>query len=358
MKQNSIHRHGDVVHSVLDALTDMVKHSRRVDILRSGYYPQDIDAFVSAIVLGCQTSESTKHIRVIIPSLRSVDSQQRKLDLANQQDALHQRDQIKLWRTRICELKDAVGQHIIELRETTNPHLYHLFLGDKYALFGQAWHFTPSMKRSTYISQGTEEFNLAQEDFEKLWSRAKESEGEPMELLHSILFSDIEGFTNRSQSMSPKSIQEMILSHRDIIEDATRLFGGQVVNRIGDAMVVAFQGVGAAVKAALQAQVLVAQRNADNSIVKSKHYQLRIGISTGSVLIISEEGTLMTFDVFGHPVNLASRIQHIAQAGEVIVCGQTQINFKEEGIILEERPEVKVSGVDQMIKIYRAVTKD
>jgi class 3 adenylate cyclase len=80
----------------------------------------------------------------------------------------------------------------------------------------------------------------------------------------------------------------------------------------------------------------------------AKPLQLRIGISTGEV-------TVQANDVFGSAVNLASRVQQIAEPGRVFFTEATFAMLNVQEAPASEVGVVELKGIPQPVKVYQAL---
>src|SRR5687768_13140954 len=125
-----------------------------------------------------------------------------------------------------------------------------------------------------------------------------------------LLMTDVKGSTERQSRSSRREIEEELLRHRALLSPIFQAFGGRTVKTMGDAFLVAFESPTDAVHAAVQVQRALAEQNAStHDPARATH--VRIAISTGEVSV-DDDG-----DVFGEPVNLASRLEGIAEAGTI-----------------------------------------
>ena len=96
----------------------------------------------------------------------------------------------------------------------------------------------------------------------------------------SIIFTDIVGYsklTGQNQSLA----LELLTEHDKIIEPIIKRYDGQIVKRIGDAIVAIFEQATHAAQASVEIQQSLKNRNNRNQ--KSRHIQIRIGIHYGNV---------------------------------------------------------------------------
>jgi adenylate cyclase len=100
-------------------------------------------------------------------------------------------------------------------------------------------------------------------------------------------------------------------THRlELIDPAIAKNRGRIIKTAGDGMLIEFQSVADAVQCAIEIQRRMARRNGD--VPAARWIQFRIGINLGDVIV--EDG-----DVFGDGVNVAARLQELAEPGGICV---------------------------------------
>ena len=95
---------------------------------------------------------------------------------------------------------------------------------------------------------------------------------------------------------------------REFLEPTIAEHRGRIVKRTGDGILIEFSSVVDATRCAIQTQRGMAERNAD--VRADQRIEIRIGIHVGDIII--EEG-----DIFGDGVNIAARLESIAQPGGI-----------------------------------------
>jgi len=164
--------------------------------------------------------------------------------------------------------------------------------------------------------------------------------------LLTIVFVDMQGYTRRSAG---QTIEEMKLFHDQMytfVSEIMQKWNGVMVKSLGDGFMVRFDSPTSAVQAGIEIQRRLDARNAQmmnpDSIVR-----FRIGINTGEVGI-DENG-----DLFGDPVNIASRIQTFADPSDVFISESTYLamNRNEFGAVDLGAQELK--NATREIKIYK-----
>ncbi len=173
-----------------------------------------------------------------------------------------------------------------------------------------------------------------------------------------VLFADVSGFTAMSESMDPELVAELMntLWHR---LDATVVeHGGRVDKHIGDALM-AVWGVDAtaeddaerAVRAALALQVELEQFRVDSG----RDLGMRIGVNTGPVLL-GPIGSTRELTVMGDAVNTASRLEHAAPQGGVLISHDTYRLVRGVFDVTALEP-VRVKGKTEPLKVYAAIVE-
>ena len=118
--------------------------------------------------------------------------------------------------------------------------------------------------------------------------------------LAAIMFTDIVGYTAIMGKDEEKAFS-LLNKNRQIQRPIVEQYGGKWIKELGDGVMASFSTVTDAVNAALKIQ---------EACRRSNEFLLRIGIHLGEVVFEDN-------DVFGDGVNIASRIQAIAEPGEI-----------------------------------------
>jgi adenylate cyclase len=155
--------------------------------------------------------------------------------------------------------------------------------------------------------------------------------GETESLEVTVLMSDVRGYSAIAERTSPSTLARQLGGHRAQMNRAVLAHGGTVMQFVGDAVMAVFGAPTAqpdhadrAVAAARDMHRAQAQVNARWAAEGLEPFPLGIGLSTGEVaaaLLGSEER--MEYSLVGDTVNLAQRLQQLAESGQTVLSGPT-----------------------------------
>ncbi|MEW6684834.1 MAG: tetratricopeptide repeat protein [Candidatus Edwardsbacteria bacterium] len=172
-----------------------------------------------------------------------------------------------------------------------------------------------------------------------------------------ILFGDLSGFTAMSETMDPEQVVEVVNNYFDQMVEIASRYGGHIDKFMGDALMVLF---GAPVvheddplRACLAA---IEMQEAMRAFSREKNFDLplamSIGINSGEVVALNVGSReRMEYTVMGDNVNLASRLEGVAQANEIVIGENTYRQVKGK-IRLKKLPPVKVKGKTRPQNVY------
>ena len=171
-----------------------------------------------------------------------------------------------------------------------------------------------------------------------------------------VLFADLVGFTRLSESADPEQIKNIVDRCFERLAAEVVSYGGQVDKVIGDAIVAIFGAPIAheddaerAVRAGLRMQEQLDLQRAETGL----ELRMRVGINTGEVLV----GALRTggdYTAMGDVVNTASRLQTIAEPGQVVV-GPATYAATARAVRYEPLGALSVKGRDEAVDAWHAV---
>jgi adenylate cyclase len=130
--------------------------------------------------------------------------------------------------------------------------------------------------------------------------------------LAAIVHADLAGFTRMMEGAETRTFRHLKSAQIDVWRPAIVAGGGRMVGTAGDAMLAEFASAVGAVSAAIDIQERMARFN--EALDESQRMMFRVGVHLGEVIVDQEDQ-----NIFGDGVNLAARIQAIAEPGGIAV---------------------------------------
>jgi adenylate cyclase len=126
--------------------------------------------------------------------------------------------------------------------------------------------------------------------------------------LAAILAADVEGYSRLMHS-DEETTMSTLSARRGVVDQLIGEHRGRIANTAGDSVLAEFASVLDAVSCAVEIQKVIAQAN---DIDPDRSMRFRIGINVGDVMV--KDG-----DIFGDGVNVAARIEGLAEGGGICV---------------------------------------
>lgn len=163
--------------------------------------------------------------------------------------------------------------------------------------------------------------------------------------LLAILAADMVGYSKAMEADEAGTIKRLRAIRADLINPAISQRHGTVIKLMGDGALVAFDSVVDAVACAAEFQNTVAARNAE--LPEPERIVFRVGINLGDVALVDG-------DVYGDGVNVAARLEHLAEPGGVMVSGTAYDHL--QGKLdwpLDFAGEQHVKNISRPVRMYR-----
>ena len=180
-----------------------------------------------------------------------------------------------------------------------------------------------------------------------------------------ICFSDLVGFTELTEKMESEELTQLLNHYLTEMSKIAVQYGATIDKYVGDAIVMFFGDpatLGVKEDALACVQMATAMQQRVSELAQEWHdkgietpLRCRIGIHTGYCTVGnfgSEER--MDYTVVGGTVNLASRLEHEAPPGGVLISFETYAHVKDK-LICEERGYVQVKGITRPVATYAVV---
>jgi adenylate cyclase len=161
--------------------------------------------------------------------------------------------------------------------------------------------------------------------------------------LAAILYADVAGYsrlTGDDEDTTHRALSEYL----DLISETINTYHGEVMHYAGDAVLAKFEAVIDAVSSATEIQKQLLTRNAN--LPEEQKVQFRIGVNSGDV--IEDRG-----DIFGDGVNIAARLESLAEPGGICVSDAVRIAIGNKlGLIYEDMGKQKVKNITEAVHAY------
>jgi len=169
-----------------------------------------------------------------------------------------------------------------------------------------------------------------------------------------LVFTDLKGSTALYERIGDLNAYIQVQRHFQHLLDATVRHNGAVTKTIGDAVMAAFSTSADAVRAALEMREAVDQLNRDRP---QRDFILKIGVHRGASIAVTLNERL---DYFGQTVNIAARVQNLADGDEICITEEVYGAPSVADIIAPypvAKSEAELKGVSKAVSVYHLARK-
>src|SRR5271166_2619071 len=163
--------------------------------------------------------------------------------------------------------------------------------------------------------------------------------------LAAILVADVVGYSRLTGADEERTLARLRALRGDLIDPTIGVHGGRVVKRTGDGILVEFRSVVDAVRCAVEIQLGMAERNA--GLPSERRIEYRVGVHIGDVVEESDG------DLMGDGVNIAARLEGIAQPGAI--CLSEQAYWQVKGwldLAVSDLGATRLKNIAEPIRVY------
>jgi adenylate cyclase len=179
-----------------------------------------------------------------------------------------------------------------------------------------------------------------------------------------IFFSDIQGFTELSETLLPDDLATILNTYFEHMSDLAKKYGGTIDKFIGDALLIFFgdpttQGPRADALACVE--MAIAMRR-ENKLLRQKWKALgfeglhvRMGITTGYCHVGNfGSNSRMSYTIIGRDANLAARLQGAADPDEILISNDTYLLIRDR-INCRERGLMQLKGIAKPMQTWQVI---
>lgn len=206
---------------------------------------------------------------------------------------------------------------------------------------------------------------LSPQVWEMIFSGKKRVRLETQRKKLTVFFSDIKGFTELSEELEAEQLTDLLNNYLNEMSKIALKYGGTIDKFIGDAVLVFFgdptsQGakkdaVNAVSMAIAMRKHMKVLRQQWRALGIDKSLEIRMGVNTGYCTVGNfGADTRMDYTIIGREVNLASRLESAAEAGEILISHETYALVKDV-IMCRDKGQITVKGFSRALQIYQVV---
>jgi adenylate cyclase len=163
--------------------------------------------------------------------------------------------------------------------------------------------------------------------------------------LAAILSADVVAYSRLMEADEAGTLAALKRHRAELIDPKIVQYGGRIVGAAGDGLLCEFPSVIDAVQCAVEIQAAMPERNA--GVPDERRMQLRIGVNLGDVIV--EEN-----DIFGDGVNVAARLEALAEPGSVWVSGTVREHAAAKlPFAFEDMGEQAVKNIARAVHAWR-----
>ena len=163
--------------------------------------------------------------------------------------------------------------------------------------------------------------------------------------LAAILAADVVGYSRLMGINEEGTLAALKTHQRELIDPKIAEHRGRIVKTTGDGALVEFASAVDAVRCAVEIQRAMSERSA--AIPEDRRIDFRIGINVGDVII--DEG-----DVYGDGVNIAARLEGIADRGGICISDDTFRQVRDKiDVGFDDAGERQLKNIERPVRVYR-----
>jgi adenylate cyclase len=165
--------------------------------------------------------------------------------------------------------------------------------------------------------------------------------------LTAILAADVAGYSRLMGGDEEGTLAALKVLRREVSDPKIKEHRGRIVNTTGDGLLSEFASVVDAVRCAVEVQREMATRNA--GVPAERRIDFRIGVNLGDIIIDEN-------DIFGDGVNIAARLEALAEPGGICVSRVVRDQVRDKLTIpFEDMGEQQVKNIARPVRAYRAL---
>jgi len=167
--------------------------------------------------------------------------------------------------------------------------------------------------------------------------------------LAAILAADVAGYSRLIGADEEGTLARLKAHRRELIDPKITEHRGRIVKTTGDGFLVEFASVVDALRCATEVQAAIAER--DGAASPDSRIEFRVGIHMGDIVV--EDG-----DIFGDGVNIAARLEGLAEPGGICVSARVQEEVAGKlDIAFDDIGEPELKNIARPVRVYRVAAR-
>jgi TolB-like protein/class 3 adenylate cyclase len=160
-----------------------------------------------------------------------------------------------------------------------------------------------------------------------------------------ILAVDVVGYSRLMGADDEGTLAQLKTHRRDLVDPKIREHQGRIVKTTGDGMLAEFASVVDALRCVIEIQRDMRVRNTD--VPREKRIEFRAGLNVGDIIIDGD-------DIYGDGVNVAARLESMAEPGEVCVSGRVYEDTRGKiDVTFQDEGEQQLKNIPWPVRVYR-----
>lgn len=162
--------------------------------------------------------------------------------------------------------------------------------------------------------------------------------------LATMLFADVSGYSRMMRADEERTLVDLRAHLAELVAPVIGRFGGRIVKTVGDGVMVEFGSAVEAVRSAVELQRGMVERN--EGVPAERRQTFRIGLHLGDVIASDD-------DVFGDTVNVAARLQGVAEPGAIVLSVAVYEQVRDKlALPFRDLGNRAVKNIDRPVRVY------
>jgi class 3 adenylate cyclase/DNA-binding winged helix-turn-helix (wHTH) protein len=167
----------------------------------------------------------------------------------------------------------------------------------------------------------------------------------PERRLMAVLAADVAGYSRLMGADEEGTLAHLKAHRRSLVDPKIAEHRGRVVKTAGDGLLVTFASVVEALRCAVEIQRGMAERNADAPW--ERRIEFRMGLHQGDIVVDNR-------DIFGDGVNVAARLESVAEPGGICVSSRVQEDARGKlDATFEDAGDQRLKNIEYPVRVYR-----